>query len=375
MNKKKIIYIAQSAGGVAEYLYMFLNNIEHEKYEHILILSEDYKKQIKRFENLANKIYFVPMIRKINFKSDIISVLKIRKIIKNEKPDIVYLHSSKAGAIGRIALLFNKKIEVLYNAHGWYFNAEIGNKKRKIFAIIERILAIKTDMIINISKDEYESAIKYKIANKNKMCVIENGIDFRKFNNSNQYREKIRKENKISKDEIVIGVVGRISEQKDPITAIRAFKMVHDKYNNTKLMYIGSGELEKNIIKYAKENNLKEYVIITGWVNDVENYIPAIDIAILPSKWEGFGLAIVEYMACKKPVIATKIGGIQDIICDEKKGILIEKQNYVQLYEAILKYINDKELVEKITSANYKYSYDNFNIKKVVYEHEKIFSK
>ena len=112
--KKKIIYIAQSAGGVAEYIYMFLNNINKEKYEHILIVSQDYKEQISRFENLVSKIYFVPMIREINIKSDIKAIVKIKQIINNEKPNIVYLHSSKAGAIGRIALLFKKKIRFLW---------------------------------------------------------------------------------------------------------------------------------------------------------------------------------------------------------------------------------------------------------------------
>ena len=104
------------------------------------------------------------MIREINMKSDLKAIKEVRKIIKKEKPDIVYLHSSKAGAIGRIALMFSKKIKIFYNAHGWYFNAQISKKKKIVFRIIEKILAIKTDKIINISKSEYDSAIKYKIA-------------------------------------------------------------------------------------------------------------------------------------------------------------------------------------------------------------------
>ena len=135
---------------------------------------------------------------------------------------------------------FNFKIKVLYNAHGWYFNAKISKLKRKIFTTIEKILAIKTDKIINISKAEYDSAINAKIARKSKMCIIENGIDFSKFKDCDKYREITRKKYAVNNDDILIGVVGRISEQKDPMTSIKAFKMFNDKYKNSKFMFFFS---------------------------------------------------------------------------------------------------------------------------------------
>ena len=366
---KKIVHIAQSAGGVAEYLYMFLKNFKDDNYENILIVSEDYKNQIERFRPYVSNIYIVPMIREVKVKNDVKSIIKVRKILKQIKPDIVYMHSSKAGAIGRIALAFNFKAKILYNAHGWYFNAQISDKKKKIFALIEKILAIKTDKIINISKSEYESALKYKIAPKRKMCIIENGIDFTKFENNDTYREETRKKYNIKDNEIVIGVVGRLSEQKDPMTMIKAFELVHKENKNTKLMYVGAGELEENIKKYAKEKNILDKVIITGWVNNVEKYIPAFDIAVLPSKWEGFGLVLIEYMACDKPIIATNVGGIQDIIKDNENGLIVEKENEKQLSEKIKKIIIDTNIRQNIITQNkqerQKYTIENV-IKKYI---------
>ena len=172
MTKKKIVYIAQSAGGVAEYLYMFLKNLPNQEYENILIVSEDYKEQLERFKPYISQIHIVSMKREINFKNDIKAIIQIGSLLKEIKPDIVYLHSSKAGAVGRIALLFDFKTKILYNAHGWYFNAKISNKKKKFYAIIEKILALKTTKIINISKAEYDSAMQYKIAPQKKMCLI-----------------------------------------------------------------------------------------------------------------------------------------------------------------------------------------------------------
>ena len=361
-------------GGVLEYLYMFLKNFKDENYENVLIVSQDYENKLDKFRNIVNDIYVINMTREIKLKQDIKTTLQVRKLLKKLKPDILYLHSSKAGAYGRIAMLFNRKVKILYNAHGWYFNADMSTKNKKIIILIEKILALRANKIINISKSEYDSALKYKIAPERKMCVIENGIDFTKFEGCDKYREETRKKYNIGDNEIVIGVVGRLSEQKDPMTTIKAFNEVYKENKNVRLMYVGSGELENEVMEYAKENNLQHLVTITGWVNDTEKYIPAFDIAILPSKWEGFGLAIIEYMACKKPIVASKVGGMVDIIKTKNNGFLAEVANTKEFAEYIMKYIKDKELHYAVSNYNYKYAIDNFNIDKLINKHENIFN-
>ena len=360
-------------GGVLEYLYMFLKNFKDENYENVLIVSQDYENKLDKFRNIVNDIYVINMTREIKLKQDIKTTLQVRKLLKKLKPDILYLHSSKAGAYGRIALLFNRKTKILYNAHGWYFNADMSQKKKKVIILIEKILALRANKIINISKSEYDSALKYKIAPERKMCVIENGIDFTKFEGCDKYREETRKKYNIGDDEIVIGVVGRLSEQKDPMTTIKAFNEVYKENKNVRLMYVGSGELEDEVMKYAKENNLQHLVTITGWVDNTEKYISAFDIAILPSKWEGFGLALIEYMACKKPIVASKVGGMIDIIETKNNGFLVEIGNVKKFAEYILKYINNEDLYNKIVNYNYNYAIKNFNIVKLINAHENVF--
>ena len=373
--KIKIVHIVQSpCGGVSEYLYYFLKNFKNNDYENYIIASDKYNEYIEKFKKYCKKIYIVPMKRQINIISDLTSIFKIKKILKEIKPNIAYLHSSKAGALGRIAMLFNFKIKILYNAHGWYFNADIKNKKKNFYATIERILALKTDKTINISKSEYDSALKYKIASDKKMCIIENGVDLLKFKNSDKYRTRIRKKYNIKNNEIIIGVVGRISEQKDPLTMIKAFNEIYQQRDDVKLMFVGSGELEETVKKYAKENNLLNVIIFTGWVNNVEKFIPAFDIAILPSKWEGFGLALIEYMACNKPIVASNVGGISNIITDKKNGLLFEKGNYKELANKIEILINNDELANKIIETNKSYR-KQYDIKILINKHERLFQE
>lgn len=372
-KRKKIIFIAQSfGGGVTEYLYMLLKGLDKNKYYCILLFSEEYKKQDERFKKIADKIYYIPMIRKINIKYDIKAIKQTRKIIKQEKPDVVYAHSSKAGAISRIALYFNSKIKKFYNPHGWYFNADISNKKKKVFLIIERLLALRTNKIINISQNEYESALKYKVAKAHKMCIIENGIELDKFIDCEKNRIEIRKKYNILEKEILIGIAGRITEQKDPFTALKSFNIIHNKYPNTKIMFVGDGELKQDVIEYSRHNNLENNVIITDWVKHAGKYISAFDIAILPSKWEGFGLALVEYMACRKPIIASNVGGIPNIIKNDKNGYLIEPEDIMGLADKIEILINDNNIKQKFIENNIKIL-SKYDINKVIKKHEELF--
>ena len=356
-------------------MYMFLKNFKNENYENILIVSQDYEEKLEKFKDIVKDIYVIQMTREIKINQDLKSIFEVRKLLKKIKPDILYLHSSKAGAYGRIAMLFNHRTKILYNAHGWYFNADMNSKKKKIIALIEKILAVRTDKIINISQSEYDSALKYKIAPAKKMCVIENCIDFRKFEDCDKYREETRNKYNIKDNEIVIGVVGRLSEQKDPITTIKAFNEVYKEKKNVRLMYVGSGELENKVMEYAKENNLQSLITITGWVNNTERYIPAFDIAILPSKWEGFGLVLIEYMACNKPIVGTNTGGISNIIENNKNGLLCNKDDYEDLSKKILTLIEDKERSKKIIEYNKKNNRKRYDIKELIKKHQELFEE
>lgn len=372
-NKIKVIHVLQSAGGVAEYIKDLLNNIGNDKYENILIVSNDYKENEKNLEKMCSNIFYVDMIREINLKKDIAAIIKIKRILKKEKPDILYLHSSKAGALGRLAAFFCRRIKIIYNAHGWYFNADIGKKKKIFFQLVEKFLAYRTNKIIAISKSEYDSAIEKKICKENKLVLIENGIDVDKYADYENYREYTREKLGIKDNDIVIGIVGRISEQKDPITSIKAAVELIKQKSNIYFMFVGSGDLEDKVLGIAKENNIESNIIITGWVENVKQYIASFDIAMLPSKWEGFGLAILEYMICKKPVVVTKIGGIADILENPDSAFFVEKENYKNIVNKIEKIIDNKNNINDMIEKNYEICKTRFSIKRVAKQTDELF--
>lgn len=360
---QKILHICQSdIGGTTEYIYLLIKNLDKSKYENILVCpsSGNIKRKISE---LGIKIYILEMMREISFIKEFKDILEIRKIIKKENPDILFLHSSKAGALGRIAGIGIRNLKVLYNSHGWSFTMDCSERKKKIYALIERILSFFTHRIINISEDEYKKAIERKIP-KEKMIIIENGIDIKKYKENS----KIKFLNKF-----VIGFVGRLSEQKNPMFLIKICEELIRRKEKEFIFYIvGDGELKDKFEKEIKDKKLEGYFFIRGWSEKVEKEIRNFDIALMISKWEGFGLVVCEYMAALKPVIAVNVGGVKNIIKNEINGVLVNKYSSEKFVDEILRIKIDKLLKEKLIKNAYKDVKEKYSIEKEIKEIEKI---
>jgi len=364
----KIMHIVQSAGGVEEYIFLLINNMNLNKYNNILVTSFDYEKN--RFEKIVTNHEQINMQRNINFIKDIRAILQIRKLIKKSSPDIIYMHSSKAGALGRIANIGISNISI-YNAHGWSFNMECGRLKKALYIFIERGLALFCNKIIAISNFEKNSAIKYKVCKPKKIKVIFNGIDIKKYA---QVKALTRKKLGIPHDAYIIGMVGRITKQKAPDTFIKAAQKIKEKIPNAYFIIVGDGDERDKIEKLIIEKNLKDSTYITGWVKKPMEYIKLFDQAMILSRWEGFGLVLAEYMFARKAIIATRVDAIPNIIEHEVNGLLVKVNSVEEINNACLKIFNNKDLSNILIDNGYKIVCEKYNINRVVQEHYELFN-
>lgn len=369
INEKKIriMHVAQAAGGVDRYLRMLLKYIDKDKFENIVVLSQDYKEE--DYKDYVKKFISMKMERAIG-KQDIIAIRKLRKLIRKYKPDIVYAHSSKAGAIARIAN-FGMKNYCVYNPHGWAFNMKVSKKKQKIYTFIEKIEAPFCNKIICISNAERKSALDKNICKKEKLQVIFNGIDIEKYNQTNEY--PVKRENlNIPEEAFVIGMVGRISKQKSPDVFVEAAKKIKKEIKNAYFIIVGNGDMEDEIRHYITKNNLQNCFLITGWVENPMDYVKLFDVACLLSRWEGFGLVLPEYMLVGKPIVASNVDAIPDIITSGKNGILVETDNNEDVKNAVVRLYEDINLRNELVLQGKK-DVKKFDAKRVAKEHEKVF--
>lgn len=359
---KIIMHIAQSAGGVERYIQSLISGMEKKQWKHILVVSENY--DLKKANELSENVIVLPMEREINIKKDIKQIYTLRKIIKQYNPDIVYLHSSKAGALGRVAAIGLRK-KVVYNAHGWSFNMQLGKAKKNMYACIEKFLSLFCNKIIAISEYEKKTAVSKKVANGEKIITIYNGIKMDLLPN---YIPESR-----NNTHYKIGMVGRIDTQKAPDIFVNAAYEIKKVIPNAYFIIVGDGPKRDEIEKLIQSKGLKKCFDITGWVANPMSYIEQFDLAMLLSRWEGFGLAIAEYMYLKKPVIATNVDAIPELIKDGETGLIVEKDNVQDIVTAVKKIYNDDEFKGIIVDKAFNDVKRRFDSRRMAKEHEKLF--
>lgn len=347
---KTVLHIVEASGGVERYLITLLNKMKkYPEFEHILVCSSTVDKE--KFRGLVKSVKVIDeMHNAISVSNDTRAILSVRKVIKNYKPEIVYCHSSKAGAIGRIADIGIKNI-LIYNAHGWSFNMKGASSRIiKFYEIVEQILAPMTDKIVCISEYEKKSALEHNICKADKLVVINNGIDFDEFKN---LKSKNRNELLVPEEAFVVGTIGRLTTQKAPDVFVRMAKAVKERIPNAFFMMvgddIGNGQFRGVTEQQIQVTGLEDSFLITGWVTDPLDYGELFDVAVLLSRWEGFGLVLPEYMFMEKPIVATKADAIPYVLGDA--GLLVDIDDYKAAAKSVIKLYEDKEfrcqLIEK----------------------------
>ena len=346
-NKIRILHVAQAAGGVDRYIRMLLKYLDKDKFENVLVCSQDFHRE--DYDGLADSFEQIEMNRAIGM-SDLNSIRAVRKLIKKYSPDIVYAHSSKAGAIARVADIGLKNYCV-YNPHGWAFNMRCSDKKRMMYTAIEKMAGPFCEKIICISDAEKQSALDKKICREDKLQVIFNGVDIEAYENGVHGAVK-RRDLNISVDAFVVGMVGRMSPQKAPDVFVKMAKLVKDEVSNAHFIIVGNGNQEDEIRKYAEDNGFSNSLHITGWVDNPMSYVELFDVACLLSRWEGFGLALPEYMMAGKPIVASRVDAIPNIIRNGENGLLVEVDDDIGASKAVLRIYREDELRDGSSYTN-----------------------
>lgn len=354
--KKKVLHIVESFGsGVFSFLVDLVNGTDKEF--DITIAYGVREETLENFRNYFNSnIKFIRVenfTRRINPKQDFKALAEIRKIIKKEKPDIVHLHSSKAGILGRLAVNGNK-VKLFYNPHGFSFLKKDDSKlKRMIYWTIEKVVTFlnRKCTIVGCSNGEYVEAKKL---NKNSIC-INNGIDINKLKDETKHIQ----EKSIDYNDIKICTVGRIGYQKNP----EMFNEIAKAFPKLKFTWIGEGELRE---KLTSPN-----ILITGWKErkEVLQILNNNDIFILTSLWEGLPISLLEAMYMKKICIVSNCIGNRDVIIDKKNGYIAK--DIMEFKNNIEKAIKEKN--DSIIKESYNDIVNNYNIEIMIGKYKKAY--
>lgn len=356
----RVLHVAEAAGGVERYLNSLLKYSSNEDVENILICSQNY--DATQFKRYCRTVIQLNMAHDIEFSSDIKNIKAIKKAIKQYQPDIAYAHSTKAGALTRLACI-GKNLPVIYNPHGWAFNMQQSKLKSNIYKLIEKVQSPFTKKIICISEAEKISALKNKICSADKIQVITNGIDLEQLDSIPSFS---REDLNIPKGAFVVGQVGRLSKQKAPDVFVNMSAIIKRRIPNSFFIMVGNGDEEKQIRNQIKSLGLEDSFLLTGWVNNPTAYLSCMDVATLLSRWEGFGLVLAEYMYSGVPLVATNVDAIPYVVDDGTDGLLVNPDAPEDAAQAVIKLHKNKDLAQRLIENGLATVKENYDIQRVV---------
>ena len=328
------------------------------------------------------------MRRSIHPVNDWRAFLKLRKIIKEYRPDIVHTHASKAGTLGRLAALFGGVKIIVHTYHGHVFHSYFSPLKTFIFKTIERFLAKRSSAIIVISElQKLELCRQFKIVPENKAHVIPLGFDLSRFSREKpDLRKAFRDQYNIAQDEILVVIVGRMAPIKNHAMFIRVASLVlQQTENKVRFMIVGDGETRAEIEELATASNLtisipeklnpQAQIIFTSWILDVERVYSGADISVLTSLNEGTPVSLIESLASRVPIISTEVGGIADFVADGTHGYLTKVNDDVLFADKIVTLANNKELRAEMAINGQKKILKIFDYRRLVTDVEKLYTK
>lgn len=355
-----------SLTGAPRHLLTLLSGINRYKFVVSVIAPEgDLVKELKK---LKVPVFTVPM----KGKADLASTSAINKILRKYEPDIVHTHGQRAGLVGRLAAR-DLKVYRVHTEHTYTSNFKLDNPVLH-WTHINAMKALDhwTHKTIAVSDAVRAFLTSAGITKPDKVVTIHNGIVPLKKKPAADAVKRFRADQNVRPSEILIGTIGSFNRQKDTATLIKAFAAVHQKWPNTKLMLVGKGGLKRDLEQLVDKLGLESAVNFAGTMNDVSVALASLNLFVLPSRSEAFGLTLLEAMQANVPIIASKVGGIPEIIHHGYNGMLVEHGDAKQLSAAILKLLNDKKMQKKFTS-HYPETLKNFAAAKMIKANEAIY--
>lgn len=335
MIQKKIkilrIIARLNVGGPAVHTILLTDALNGGRFESTLVAGQVEKTE-KDMLYFARQKKVIPIIipelgRKIHPLRDLMALCKIYNLIRRERPFVVHTHTAKAGAIGRVAAILAGVPVRIHTFHGHIFEGYFNRFYVSAFLFVERVLALFTKYIIVVSEaQKNEIAERYKVAKPNKIRVIPLGLELERFFSIQMHNGKLRSKMNIREDFAVIGIIGRLVPVKNHrmfLDAVKQFSICSDTKVKAKFLVIGDGEERKQLEEYARILGIDGNVIFCGWREDMAEVYSDLDIVVLTSLNEGTPLVLIEALAAGRPVVATNVGGIGDVVEDGVNGYLV----------------------------------------------------
>lgn len=368
MQKIKICFLITKSnfGGAQKYVFELATSLDKNTYEVVVALGGE---GILKQKLIASGIEVITIP---NLEKDI-SILKefstfrfLYNLFNERHFDVIHLNSSKISGLGSFAARISGIPNIIFTAHGWAFNENRSSISKLIIKLAYWLTMVLCDKTIAVSENLKERVLGWPYIS-NKITVIHNGVKEIDFYEKLEARQKISEINpKIDTEKFLVGTIAELHPIKGLDILIDAVKEIND--TDAQFVIIGEGQIREKLEKQIKDLGLENKVILLGFLDNAAKHLKAFDLFVLPSRSEALALVILEAGLAEVPVVASRVGGIPEIISNPKFGKLVSSENKNELTTAIKNSIeNYDETKQTAINLNQRVT-ENFNHQKMLEE-------
>lgn len=357
----KLLYIITraEAGGAQVHVLELLKAVRHQA--DVVLATGEEGFLTDRARGLGIPVYLIDdLVTPICCRRDAKAAWEITRLLMRIRPDLVHLHSSKAGMLGRLAARISG-VPSVFTAHGWAFTDGTSLARKLVSVPSEWLCAGLGNRIITVSHNDFRTAAKYRIAPAKQLTAIHNGMP----DGSLRANPGMRCVPKLV-------MVARFSRQKDQALLLNALAEVQE---NFRLQLVGDGPLMNDAVRLSAALGLDGRVEFLGVRADVENLLAGAQVFVLVSNYEGFPISIVEAMRAGLPVVASDVGGVRESVSDGENGFLVPRGDLPTLRERLQRLISNETLREKMGAASRRRYVEEFTAERMVSKTLAVYTK
>jgi len=347
------IITRMTRGGAQENTLATVRGLAQKGYQTVLVTGPSWGPEgeiLSKALREGHQVVLLPELgREIDFIKDPAAFLKLFWLILWGHFDLVHTHMSKGGLIGRLAAFLARAPLIVHTPHGHIFHSYFSRATERFFLFLERRLARVTNRLIALTESEFREHVDFYVGSKEQWSVIPSGVDDSLFQQpSAAVKLALRERFKIPAGAMVVGFVGRLEPIKGALFLVQAIPEILESAPKTYFVFVGNGQEREMLQSKISALGAESSVTFTGDQRGIADFVSIFDVQVVPSLNEGMGRVIVEAGFMEKPVVASEVGGIPDLILNGKTGLLVPPKDSAALAQAVLKVLKDTLLALKL---------------------------
>ncbi len=379
-NKVRVLRVIGrlNVGGPSIHVVNLAAGLDPDRFEQLLVIGRESRAEGSMLDYALSRGVWPHRINEIvtafNLTPrDAKALARLWVLMRRYRPHIVHTHTAKAGLLGRLAARLAGVPIVVHTFHGHVLHGYYGPVQNWALRRMERSLAWLSDRLVTVSEQIKTDLIGYGVARAKKIAVIPLGLDLEPFLQAGQRRGEFRRALGLADDVKLIGIVGRLFPIKNHALFLESAARIAMAEPGVQFVVVGDGALRPALEDQARRLGIAERINFTGWRTDLPSIYADLDVLVVSSNNEGTPLSAIEAMAAGCPVVATRVGGIPDIIVDEVNGCLVMAGDVKAMTGAVIDLLTDRDNALRIGQNAMLSARQRFDVKRLVSDMDQLY--